>query len=372
MPRFTMDPLRSNNILDLYHQRELIDLDPPYQRLSVWDTEKQQRFIDSVINGVDTPKIYFHDLAGQPGRAGRYRFAVIDGKQRMLALWAFIANELPLRSDFVYLHDESLRGAGNTYDELLNKFPLLRAKFDNFAVPVILVKAEGDEFVEDLFYRLNIQVPLSGPEHRNMMGGPLLLLIRKIGLTQFFKGSVQIRNNRFQHLDLAAKFLYISHVGDFVQTKKTDLNTFVRNMKGAREQGMEVASKEALQELEDRTECELDRTHSFFGNHNPLLGSIGRVTLYFHMFRLCSAQGKELPMDLKMLEKFNADVTLARHKSQRMSRGSEESLSHAEGDLVRFDQEKQSVNDGGALQRQYGYLRQYMADQYSVELPELL
>ena len=83
-------------------------------------------------------------------------------------------------------------------------------------------------------------------------------------------------------------------------------------------------------------------------------------------------KAKNLPMDLKMLERFNADVTLARHKSQRMSRGSEESLSHAEGDLVRFDQEKQSVNDGGALQRQYGYLRQYMADQYSVELPELL
>lgn len=134
---------------------------------------------------------------------------------------------------------------------------------------------------------------------------------------------------------------------------------------------MEVASREALQELEDRTECELDRTYSFFGNANPLLGSVGRVTLYFHMFRLCSAQGIELPMDLKMLEKFNADVTLARHKSQRMSRGSGESLSDVESDLVRFDQEKQSVNDGGALRRQYGYLHKYMAGQYSVELPKL-
>ena len=57
-----MYPLRVNNVLELHRQRDLIDLDPPYQRLSVWDYEKQRRFIDSVINGIDTPKIYFHDI----------------------------------------------------------------------------------------------------------------------------------------------------------------------------------------------------------------------------------------------------------------------------------------------------------------------
>ena len=197
------------------------------------------------------------------------------------------------------------------------------------------------------------------------------MLIRKIGLTPFFRESVQIRNNRFQHLDLAAKFLYICHTADFVQTKKVDLDNFVRNMKVAREREMEVASKTALQELEEQTTRELERTYSFFGQHNPLLGSVGRVTLYFHIFRLFSAKGTELPFSLSMLEKFNADVTSARHKSQRMSRGSGENLDGVESDLVRFDQEKQSVNDGGALQRQYGYLRRYMAGQFSTELPVL-
>lgn len=37
MPRFRMYPLRANNVLEIYHQRELINLEPPYQRLSVWD-----------------------------------------------------------------------------------------------------------------------------------------------------------------------------------------------------------------------------------------------------------------------------------------------------------------------------------------------
>lgn len=371
MPRFMMHPLRSNNILALYQQRELINLDPPYQRLSVWDKEKQQCFVDSLINGIDTPKIYFHDLAGQSGLSQPFRFSVIDGKQRMLALWAFISNEISLRSDFVYFHDESLRAGGATYDRLLDEFPLLRAKFDNYAVPVVLVKAEGDEFIEQLFYRLNIQVQLSAPEHRNMMGGPLPLLIRKIGLTRFFKESLRTRNTRFQHLDLAAKFLYISHTNDFVPTKKINLDNFVMNMRSAQERESEIASPASLQELEDRTSAELERTHSFFGQQNPLLQSVGRTILYFHIFRLCSKAGQTVPLSVSMLEKFNADVTLARHKSQRMSMGSQETLTDEENDLVRFDQEKQSLNDGGPLERQYEYLRKYLTDHYSADLPSL-
>ena len=372
MPRFVMELLRDNNVRHLYAQKEQINLDPPYQRLSVWDTEKRQRFIDSVINEIDTPKIYFHDLAGQSISSPGLRFSVIDGKQRMLALWEFMANELPLRPDFVYLHDESLNGAGYTYEQLLRKSPILRSKFDNFKVPVISVKAEGEEFIEQLFYRLNIQVPLSAPEHRNMMGGPIPLLIRKIGFTPFFGESVQFSNQRFQHLNLAAKFLLISYANDFVSTKKGDLDDFVIRMKSDREQEKEVASPQALGDLENRTRTELDRLHAFFGRQNPLLRSVGRVTLYFHIFRVCSSTGHEFPLSMPMLEQFNEDVTHARQKSQTLALESGAPLNETESNLVRFDVEKQSPNDEGAVKRQYGYLRKYMADKYSAELPDLV
>ena len=54
-----------------------------------------------------------------------------------------------------------------------------------------------------------------------------------------------------------------------------------------------------------------------------------------------------------MLEKFNADVTIARRKSQRMSGGSGEALTAMQEELLRFDREKQSTNDANALRRQY-------------------
>ena len=51
MPRFNMTPLRDSSVLELYRQRGALNLDPPYQRLSIWDRGKKERFIDSVING---------------------------------------------------------------------------------------------------------------------------------------------------------------------------------------------------------------------------------------------------------------------------------------------------------------------------------
>ena len=96
MPKFRMSPLQANNILELYQQRHRINLDPPYQRLSVWDDEKKARFIDSIINEMDTPKIYFHDVRGRSNTDEPFRFSVIDGKQRILALFEFIENRLRL------------------------------------------------------------------------------------------------------------------------------------------------------------------------------------------------------------------------------------------------------------------------------------
>ena len=370
MPKFSIYPLRFNNVLDLHKQREVIDTDPPYQRLSIWNREQQQRFIDSVINGMDTPKLYFHEILGETGSNYRYRYSVIDGKQRILALWAFIDDVLPLPSDFIYFDNESYWAGGLTYNELPNKYPILRSRFDDFELPVMLVHADSEEFIEQLFWRLNVQEPLTAPEKRNVLGGPLPLVIRRIGLTPFFSEAVGIRNNRMQHFDLAAKLLYISYSNDFVATKKTPLDNFVLMMKRARENGDQVASDASLEEIESKTKCELMRMREFFGPDSPLLRSTGRITLYFHLFRLCTSQITSVPICLFMLERFNADVTTARRKSQRMSRGSGESLDSLEDVLVRFDQEKQSLNDGTALVRQYNYMKRFMAHVFNCELPD--
>ena len=371
MPKFHISYLRANNVLELYQQRHRINLDPPYQRLSVWDDEKKARFIDSIVNGMDTPKVYFHDVRAHTRTDEPFRFAVIDGKQRLLALFEFIDNRLKLPGDFRYFDNESYRAGGLTYQQLLEQYPGVLGQFENYDVPIVLVEADDEEFIEELFWRLNVQMPLSAPERRNALGGPLPLVIRRVGLHPFFRESVRIRKDRFQHLDLAAKFLYICHVGSVAEVKKVTLDNFVKTAKSARAKGERAGSVEYLESLERQVEDILDVEHEFFGERNALLGNVGRNTLYFHAFRMCDVLGTAVPFSLPMLERFNRDVEAARKKARRMANGSGETLESWESDLLAFDSERQSPNDKTAIERQYRYLASYMSNQFDVVLPEL-
>jgi hypothetical protein len=362
-----MVPLQSNNVLELHKWRHQIDLSPPYQRLSIWDTKKRQTFIDSIINGFDVPKLYFHEILRADSH---YRYAVIDGKQRLQSLWEFMSNIFPLSDDFVFFDDERLHAAGSTYDVLMREFPRLRARFDDFEVPVTVVQVDDDDFIEKLFVRLNIQVPLSAPERRNALGGPLPFLIRKIGVGDFFRVSSALPNNRLQHFDVAAKFLYLTHVNAIASTKRETLDNFVEAFRDYRDQDKPEASEKSLNELQQRTEAVLVDMYHFFSKRDPLLSSQGRIVLYFHLFRIHRDLGMPVQADREMLEQFNEAVTIARRKSYRRGVGSQEELSSLEQDvLVPFDKEKQSLNDAAAIERQYRYLADYFLETFDVTLP---
>ena len=376
MPRFRMFPLRANNLLEIYRQRDALDLNPAYQRLSVWDRGMQERFIDSVINGFDVPKLYFHELHshtnGTHGNGGqRSRYSVIDGKQRLLALWAFIQGQIGLPEDFAFFDDASIRASGARYPDLMRRFPTLRARFDGYEVPVTIVSATDPDFIESLFWRLNVQVPLSAPERRNAFGAPMPYRIRRIAVSRFFSDVASLLPNyRLQHYDIAAKFLYITRSKEFVSTKRETLDSFVREFKRLRDASEDAASDEALQALEDKTQCVLDGMSGFFETKDPLLRRVGRATLYFHVFRLHQKASQDIRFTRSMLVQFDEQVTAARKKADRRAGGSEEPMDELDLYLREFDRHKQSVNDAGALRQQYGYLKRYLEEECDVEIPE--
>lgn len=75
-------------------ERNVINDSPPYQRESgIWSREKQQLFLDSLFNNYDVPKLYFHDLRG---KHPKFKYAVIDGKQRLHAMWDFLDDKVRL------------------------------------------------------------------------------------------------------------------------------------------------------------------------------------------------------------------------------------------------------------------------------------
>src|SRR3989344_1028802 len=77
----------------LNKSRQSIDLEPFFQRGGVWNKDKQQHFIDSILKGWGTPKIFFC-------KRGRDTFACVDGKQRLISLFNFMDGQLLLSSRY--------------------------------------------------------------------------------------------------------------------------------------------------------------------------------------------------------------------------------------------------------------------------------
>jgi len=364
-----MYPLKSNNVIQLFELREQINMNPPYQRISVWDKEKQQRFIDSVINGFDIPKLYFHEIPSLNPRYDKYRYSVIDGKQRLQALWDFMLGKIPLPNNFVFYDDETLKADNMYYTELLLYYPRLRARFDSFEVPITIVQSEDENFIENLFSRLNIQVPLSAPELRNTLGGPIPYMIRKVGLNPFFQESVDISNKRFQHLDLAAKFIYLVNCEAIESTHKKILDKFVTDYKILYESEQSKILEFRLSQLENKTQDILNSMHSFFTSKDWLLASQGKITLYFHIFRICFQMKQSVPFTRNMLTQFDEQLVVARMKAYRRSLDLEEPMSEIERILILFDSDKQSLNNAGAMSRRYDNLNNYLSLAFNVRLP---
>ena len=101
--------LKNSTIMKMFANRKRIKLDPPYQRAGgVWNIEKKQLLIDSLLNDFDIPKIYFHSYTRNQETNSEFSHSVIDGRQRLEAIWEFIEGRFSLASDFIYLRDPKI------------------------------------------------------------------------------------------------------------------------------------------------------------------------------------------------------------------------------------------------------------------------
>ncbi len=77
-----------------YREEKLL-VNRKYQRKLVWTVEEKRRLIDSILNGYPIPLIL---LAERPDLHGPGRFEIIDGIQRLHAIFTFIEHAYDLES----------------------------------------------------------------------------------------------------------------------------------------------------------------------------------------------------------------------------------------------------------------------------------
>ncbi|MEU3231370.1 DUF262 domain-containing protein [Nocardiopsis alba] len=80
------------------NKRQLLNLDPPYQRRSVWNLAYREFFIETILLGYPAPAVFLHEEIGPDGTAV---YNVVDGKQRLTAIFDFASGEFPIAEDSV-------------------------------------------------------------------------------------------------------------------------------------------------------------------------------------------------------------------------------------------------------------------------------
>lgn len=129
--------------LDLFEKQQL-NLDPPYQRRSVWSPRDRRYFVDTILNNYPAPPIFLHKTLDDNGRA---TYHVVDGKQRLQTIIQFRDNGIAIPADFA---DVTLQ---NKRWKSLEKGT--REKFWNYVLIVEMLPDAGEAAIRNTFERIN-------------------------------------------------------------------------------------------------------------------------------------------------------------------------------------------------------------------------
>lgn len=329
---FKVAPFEAKTLSWWKARRSKIDMSPPYQRRGrLWSATDKAYLIDSILNGFDVPKLYVADFSwGDSGlNQKKLPYAIIDGKQRLEALFDFYDGAITLNDDFVYRADPSLKLAGLGYKDLLQNFSEVAEIFDTYNLSVMSVIASSEEPINELFVRLNRNKPLTGAEIRNAMGGPAPAMFRQVGGHEFFRDYVAFAVLRGQDLNTAAKLVMFEFLGGLTSTKKTNMDQFVKTAAKDRAK-LELSSRRVMDTLESMTEVFLPK--------DRLLGSAGTVPVYYWFVR--SLQAKQLAKVRPFLNWFEEARRANRQVAASGAVGAK-----VNADMTAYDNLNRSTND---------------------------
>jgi len=164
------------DLVDLY-RNGMLKANPEYQRGPVWSRPQQKKLIDSVLRGYPLPLIYLHHIEKTVAGMRREDLEIIDGQQRINALFEFTQGAYKLFDP--------------TEDEREAKFPAfiksqpcewgrkdfeslpadLKSRLVNTQLAIVKITTDTANEARDLFIRLQSGLPLNAQETRDAWPG---------------------------------------------------------------------------------------------------------------------------------------------------------------------------------------------------------
>lgn len=160
---------------------------PEYQRGVVWTLAQKKRLVDSLLRGYPIPLIYLHQITKSAGSITNINFEVIDGQQRITALYEYSEGAFklfdPVKDEAdarfpAFIKDIPCEWGGKTFAEL---DPVLQCQFLKKELSVVKIETETGNEARDLFIRLQAGMPLNSQEKRDAWPGHFTEYILKVG-----------------------------------------------------------------------------------------------------------------------------------------------------------------------------------------------
>ena len=198
---------RTRAIDKVYKRRDRYEI-PEWQRQEVWSHSKKQNLIDSILRGWKLPKFYFLKLLDEPEE-----YEVVDGQQRLSAIFEFFDNEL-------FLSETSAKEfGGSEYKTLPDK---VTDAFDDYEIEFDEIVDATDEEVKEFFQRLQEGLPLTSSEKLNSVHSRLRDFVMRQTKHPLFQ-KVSASDKRYGHFDIIAKVAAIEIDGIEVGLRYDDL-----------------------------------------------------------------------------------------------------------------------------------------------------
>ncbi len=132
--------------LDLYHNGQL-DLNPQYQRRSVWTLKDRKFFLDTIFRNYPSPAIFLHK--GIDEALGKMIYHVVDGKQRLETIILFTQNAVAIDKEY-----GDIRLNGKKWKNIENE-PDLKMLFHSYVLPIEFINTDDNFVINEVFDRLN-------------------------------------------------------------------------------------------------------------------------------------------------------------------------------------------------------------------------
>lgn len=128
-------------------KRKMLNLDPPYQRRSVWPNSFKEYFIDTILLNYPAPTIFLFEEIDPKGTVN---YNVVDGKQRLTTVFDFISGSLGVGNNATMVN---LRG--RSFAELDDE---IKFKFWSYTFSVEYLPSRDETTINSIFDRINRNV----------------------------------------------------------------------------------------------------------------------------------------------------------------------------------------------------------------------